>query len=180
MPIELTLRDGTPAIMWPLLPTDGQALRFGYDHLSARSRRQRFLGPVDRLDDRMLRRLVDGVDGEHHIALVLVALPFDGPEQPVGVARLVQYADDESTAEMAFTVADDWHGRGVASALAAVLLRLRPAAVHRLRAEVAADNRASIALLANLGTSHVSFVHPGVLEITVDLDTSEAPAVVGG
>ena len=174
MPIELTLRDGTPAIIWPLLPTDGLGLRAAYDVLSPRSRRQRFLGPVDRLDDRMLERLVGGVDGEHHIALVLVALPFDGPERPVGVARLVQYPDEPASAEIAFTVADDWHGRGVASALAAALLEVRPPRVQRLRAEVAADNRASIAVLAKLGDARVSVVHPGVIDVTIELATSRA------
>ena len=180
MPVEVVLRDGTPAMIWPLLPTDRDALRSAYDRLSVQSRRHRFLGAVDHLDDAMLRVLVDGVDGRRHIALTLVALPTDGPERPVGVARLVQLPDEADAAEIAFTVADDWHGRGVASALAAALLELRPQEVRRLRAQVAADNRASITLLRNLGHTTVAVVHPGVLEVTVELETSRALLALAG
>ena len=178
LPVELVLGDGTPAIIWPLLPTDAAGLRAAYADLSPRSRRQRFLGAVDRLDDGMLRRLVDAVDGRRHMALTLVVLPFDGPERPVGVARLVQLPDDPTSAEIAFTVADDWHGRGVASALSAVLLAHRPAEVERLRTEVAADNRASLALLRKLGPTTAAVVHPGVLDVTVDLAPTPSPTAL--
>ena len=108
LPGEFTLPDGTPALIWPLLPTDGRALREGFRQLSPQSRRRRFLSAVGELDGSLLRHLVDGVDGVHHIALVLTVLPPDGPEGPVGVARLVQNAADPATADIAVTVADEW------------------------------------------------------------------------
>jgi hypothetical protein len=37
--------------------------------------RHRFLTALDELDDAMIRRLVDSVDGVQHIALPLVVLP---------------------------------------------------------------------------------------------------------
>ena len=169
LPGELALRDGTPALIWPLLPTDGEALRVAFRGLSRDSRRRRFLGVVDELDDSMIDRLVTSVDGVHHIALVLIVLPADGQEGPAGVGRLLQYPGDLATADIAVTVADDWQGRGAGTALASALLQRRPAAVTRLRTVVAADNRASLALLAGAGRMSSGSPERGVLDVTVEL-----------
>jgi RimJ/RimL family protein N-acetyltransferase len=169
LPGEFALGDGTPALIWPLLPTDGRALREGFRQLSPQSRRRRFLSAVGELDGALLRHLVDDVDGVRHIALALIVLPPDGPEGPVGVARLVQDAADPATADIAVTVADDWQGRGVGTALVAALLWRRPAAVRRLRTSVDAENRASLALLAGAGRLSSGQPHLGIVDVTVDL-----------
>jgi hypothetical protein len=96
----------------------------------------------------MIRRLVDSADGVHHIALVLIVLPPEGQEGPAGVAHLMQDPDDPATADIPVTVADDWQGRGVGTALDSALMHRRPAAIKRLRTVVDADNHASLALLA--------------------------------
>jgi RimJ/RimL family protein N-acetyltransferase len=165
---ETTLRDGTPAMIWPLLDTDRDLLRYGFAELSPESRQQRFLTHVPTLSDSMLRALVDRVDGVRHLALLLTVLPADGPARPVGVARLVRYADDPTAADVAVTVTDAWQGRGVAGALLSALLARRPAEVTRLRTTVAADNRASLAMLARLGTLTTRRDGFGVLTVEVD------------
>jgi RimJ/RimL family protein N-acetyltransferase len=169
LPGEVCLRDGTPALIWPLLPTDGKALRNGFRGLSRDSRRLRFLTALDELDDSMIRRLVDDVDGVHHIALTLTVLPMGDMERQVGVARLVQDPSDPATADIAVTVADDWQGRGVGTALASALLDRRPTSVKRLRTLVDVGNRASLALLAGAGLISSRPAHLGVLDITVEL-----------
>src|ERR1700732_2611246 len=90
LPGELSLHDATPAMIWPLLPTDGRALREMFRRLSPESRQRRFLSSLSDLDDAMIQRLVGEVDGVHQIALVLLVLPPGGEEWPVAVARLVQ------------------------------------------------------------------------------------------
>jgi RimJ/RimL family protein N-acetyltransferase len=169
LPGEFLLRDGTPAMIWPLLPTDAGTVRDIFRRMSPESRRCRFLIPIAELSDSMIRYLVDSVDGVHHIALILTVLPPDGEEQPVGIARLLQTLADPATADIGIAVADDWRGRGVGTALVAALMQRRPAAVRRLRTAVAAGNRASLALLAKTG--HMSFdpAEPDVLDVTVDL-----------
>ncbi len=169
LPGEFTLRDGTPAMIWPLLPTDAETLREGFRRLSEDSRRYRFLGMLDQLDDAMIRRLVGSVDGVHHLALVLVVLPPEDEEGLIGVARLMQDPGDPAAAEIAFTVADDWQGRGVGTALVSALIQRRPAAVKRLRALVETDNRASLALLAGAGRMSSGPADLGVLDVTVEL-----------
>jgi RimJ/RimL family protein N-acetyltransferase len=172
LPGELSLRDGTPAMIWPLLPTDGQALREMFRRLSPESRQRRFLSALSDLDDAMIQRLVGQVDGVHHIALVLVVLPPDGEEWPVGVARLVQDPADPASAEVAFTVADEWQGRGVGTALAEALIQRRPAAVTRLRADVEMENLASLALLTRSGRMSSGVPRRGIVDVTVDLQAA--------
>ncbi len=169
LPGEFLLRDGTPALIWPLLPTDAETLREGFRRLSPDSRRRRFLQMLGELDDSMIRRLVDSVDGVHHIALLLIVLPPEGDEGPAAVARLLQYPDDPATADIAVTVVDDWQGRGAGTALVSALLQRRPAAVTRLRTVVEAGNRASLALLAGAGRMSPGLPERDVLDVTVEL-----------
>jgi RimJ/RimL family protein N-acetyltransferase len=169
LPGEVLLASGTPAMIWPLLPTDARALREGFRRLSPEARRSRFLTAVGELDDAMIRRLVDGVDGVHHIALVLTVFPPDGHEEPVGVARLVQDPADPATADIAVTVADEWQGRGVGRALVSALMQRRPEAVSRLHTAVEAGNHASLALLAGAGHVSSASARLGVLDVTVEL-----------
>ncbi len=169
LPGEFLLRDGTPAMIWPLLPADAQTLREEFRRLSPESRRRRFLTMPNELDDSMIRRLVGSVDGVQHVALVLTALPPGGQEGPVGVAHLLQDARDPGAADIAVTVADEWQGRGVGTALGAALMERRPAAVKCLRTVVAADNRASLALLAGVGRVSSGLAQMGVMDVTVEL-----------
>jgi RimJ/RimL family protein N-acetyltransferase len=117
----------------------------------------------------MSRQLVDSVDGVRHIALLLIVLPPKGQEGPVGVAHLRQFPGDPATADIAVTVADDWQGRGVGTALVSALMRRRPAAVKRLRTVVDAGNSASLALLARAGGMSAGPAHLGVRDVTVEL-----------
>jgi GNAT superfamily N-acetyltransferase len=169
LPGEFFLRDGTPAMIWPLLPTDAEMLREGFRRLSPDSRQRRFLMALGELDDPMIRLLVDSVDGVHHIALLLIALPPEGEEGPVGVAHLVQGPADPASADIAVTVLDDWQGRGVGTALVSALMQRRPAEVTGLRTLVAAGNRASLALLAGAGRVSSGLPEQGVLDVTVEL-----------
>ena len=43
LPGEFVLPDGTPAMIWPLLPTDAETLRDVFRRLSPGSRQHRFL-----------------------------------------------------------------------------------------------------------------------------------------
>jgi len=167
---ELTLRDGTAAMIWALSPDDAQALQEGYGHLTPESR-------YPNLSERVLHVLVDHVDGVNHVALVLVAFAEDGSDEAVGVGRMVRYPDCPTVADVAVTVSDEWHRRGAATALLAELVEQRPAGVTELLTEVASDNRASLAMLARLGTMRTAPGGPGVREVRVQL---AAPTQVAG
>jgi RimJ/RimL family protein N-acetyltransferase len=165
---QVTLRDGTPAWVWPLLPTDRETLAREFEALSPESRRRRFLQPVLHLSEAMLTHLVDEVDGVDHVAMVLMG-ERDGDVVPVAVARCVRYPREPDAADVAVTVKDDWQGRGVATALLEVLMRHRPEGVTHLLTEVAADNPASLAMLRRLGPVRTYDTTMGIVDVEVDL-----------
>lgn len=171
---EVRLRDGTDAWVMPLLRTDRERLVEEFERLSPEARRSRFLAPVAHLSDAMLKQLVDDVDGVDHVCLVLFAETRPDRYDPVGIARMVRYDDLPHAADLAVTVRDDWHGRGVASALLEVLLRQRPAGVTHVLTEVARDNPASLAMLRRLGPTRTHDAGHGVYDVEVDLDGSGA------
>jgi RimJ/RimL family protein N-acetyltransferase len=166
---EARLSDGTFAFIWPLLPSDREAIREGYEHLSAESREHRFLADVPHLTETLLEHLVDEVDGVDHVALALVAVDEQHVGSGVGVARIIRYPSDPSAADLAVTVEDAWQGRGVATALLTELLRRRPAGVTRIVTTVAADNAASLAMLRRLGPTSVTSGGGNRLDVVVDL-----------
>lgn len=167
--LELTLRDGTPAMVWSLSPDDARGLRQRYEDLSAESRYQRFLSSVRTLSPGILRQLVDEVDGIEHVALVLSVFPEHATERAVGVGRIVRLVDRPDAADVAVTVDEAWRGRGVATALLAALVDRRPRGVVQIRTQVAADNRASRAMLARLGPTTAGSAGAGVVDVQVDL-----------
>jgi RimJ/RimL family protein N-acetyltransferase len=172
---ELRLRDGTAAIVWSLLPTDREALREAYEHLSPESQFHRFLTPVPHLTETMLDHLVDEVDGIDHVARVLFVLEDDETGYPAGIARMIRYADEPTSADVAVTVADEYQGRGVASALLQELMRHRLEGVERLDTMVAADNPASLAMLRRLGETTVSSEGINMMRVIVELPPEPDP-----
>jgi RimJ/RimL family protein N-acetyltransferase len=179
------LRDGTEAVVVPLVPANRDALRREYEQLSAETRFGRFLAAVPELTDTMLEHLVDDVDGTDHVALVLLVTAPDGTELPLGLARILRYPDDPTAADLAVTVVDDWQGRGVATALLDVLMRHRPPGVQRIDTVVNAGNRASLAMLRRLGEVEVGPTESGAERVVVELPDEtplgprDAPLVSG-
>jgi RimJ/RimL family protein N-acetyltransferase len=164
----LSLPDGTPVRLRGLIGTDRQALQDSYAAWSEVSRRGRFLAAPPRLTELTLDYLIDAVDQVDHVAIVLLAPAGQPDEAAVGVGRMIRYANDPATADIGLAVVDEWQGKGVGSTLARALVAHRPTGVTRLVTLVAADNRASMATLAGLGS--IERVHTGsVYEVTVTL-----------
>ena len=91
---------------------------------------------------------VDYVD--HFVWVVIDGI--DGPV--VADARFVRDQDDPNLAEIAFTVADAYQGRGLGRLLfAALVVAARADGIKRFHARVLADNVASRALLDHLGAA---------------------------
>ena len=140
------LRDGTPVRVRPLVAADRGLLLAGFSGLSGRSRRSRFLrGVSDAQFERMLPVLLDTVEHQAHIAVLLYA---EG--RPIGVGRLRRYAADLNLADLAVTVADDWHGRGAGTVLARELLA-HAGSLREIQTVVGRDNPASLRMLARIG-----------------------------
>jgi GNAT superfamily N-acetyltransferase len=141
-----TTRDGTTVHLRLLRRDERELVARFFAGLSEESRRRRFLQPMPRLPEAMLRRLVE-VDGHHHVAVVA---EVDG--RCVGIARYLALADEPGAAEVAVTVTDRYQGRGIGRLL---VQALRPLAVHADLTSLVylADptNRPALRLLRSLG-----------------------------
>jgi RimJ/RimL family protein N-acetyltransferase len=105
------------------------------------------------------------VDHVQREALALVAP--DG--RFIAVARYAPVSDDPTAAEVALTVADEWQGRGIGSALASLLMaEARRNRIMRLRAITLAENYPSRKLLRRLGFT-VSRVDGDVMSLETQL-----------
>jgi len=140
------LRDGSRIEIRAIRGEDRDALRAGFEQLSAESRYRRFFGPMPELSARDLDYLTE-VDHHDHEALVAADLETG---EGVGVARFVRTGD--AVAEPAMVVLDEWQGRGVGLALLeALVARARAEGVTRFEAPVLATNTDAIRLLERLG-----------------------------
>lgn len=162
---SVRIRDGSRVDVRAIESGDAPALRAGFERLSFESRYERFLSPLDHLSEAMVRYLTD-VD--HHDHEALVAIDHD-LGRIVGVARYVREKDPE-VAEAAITVADDWHGRGLGTALLQELAeRAREEGIKRFTALVLARNQDMIDMLFRLGPATVVDRSQGVVAIEAEL-----------
>lgn len=169
---RVVLRDGTAVPIRPLERSDRAELAAMVERLSERSRYLRFAAPKPRLTRRELDHLID-VD--HHRNEALVALdPATG--HGIAVVRWVAVAGEPGVAEIAVTVADEWQGRGLGTALLVRLLAMaRAEGLATLRASVLAVNARSIAMLRHAGF-RARPAAGALLEYELPLGPERAPA----
>ena len=75
-------------------------------------------------------------------------------DEPIGAARYVRYALHPEEADVAFTVADAFHRRGLARLMTGLLLDHAAASgVARLTFEMMGENRGAAALVRSLGAT---------------------------
>ncbi len=111
-PIPVQLRDGTELHLRPVLPGDNERTSKGPVEFSSETLYRRFQSM--RRPTRSLMRYLFEVDYVDHFVWVMT----DGADGPVVAdARFVRDETNPSLAEVAFTVADAYQGRGVGSLL---------------------------------------------------------------
>jgi GNAT superfamily N-acetyltransferase len=133
--VNLTLADGTPVRIRPIVPADRDRLQEGLGELSPESRYLRFLRSIDHLTGNELDYLTD-LDYFNHFAWVAEDTSV---ERGMAVARYARLEED--VAEAAVVVLDRYQGRG----LGRILLRLVAETayehgIRRFRAWVAPRN----------------------------------------
>jgi protein lysine acetyltransferase len=165
-PVEVTLRDSARLQIRPILPSDRGKLADTQPGFSRESHYKRFFSAPP-LSDRVVRYLLD-VDYYDHFAWAVLAP--DEPGAPgVASARYIRERDDPDIAEVAFSVIDDYQGRGVGRLLlGALAVAARENRVHQFRARVLAENEPMRAILRRAG-AHMEFAEPGVLETVVPI-----------
>ena len=163
------LPDGAPVLIRPIRPDDKGMLADGLRRLSPESAQRRFLTPKRSFSRAELAYLTE-VDGRDHVALV-VESPVAPERRLIAAARFVRLQDDPQAAEVAFTVADEWQGRGLGSLLGEhVAHAARNRGIRRFTATMSSDNRPAHRLMRKL-TDHLEQRHVGggVDELVLDL-----------
>ena len=135
---------GGTAVLRPLRAGEADPLAAVFAGMSADSRAERYLTPVPRLTPVMLRALT-AVDGRDHVAWLA---SVEG--RAAGLARYVRVGP--ATAEIAFEVVNEHHGRGLGTALLDAVTTVAAASgIRRLQAVASGSNRASVHLLSQVG-----------------------------
>ncbi|HEY7705444.1 MAG TPA: GNAT family N-acetyltransferase [Acidimicrobiia bacterium] len=169
--LDLVLRDGGMVQVRPIKPDDGERLVRFFEHLSPESRYFRFFRVKDSLEPSEVEYFTH-VDYDRRMALVVL----DGPEI-VGVGRYDRLPDDDSVAEVAFTVVDSHQGRGIGTELLQLLTsHARSHDVAGFRAFVLPSNVQMMRVFRNSGYSMSRSLEVGVY--TVDFPVAESEDVV--
>ena len=173
--LRMTLRDGRPVALRPVVPADRDRLAAGFDALSLDSRRQRFLGAVSTLSPSTLRYLTE-VDGRDHVAWG--ALDLSDPAAPgFGVGRFIRLGDEPDVAEFSLTVLDTAQGLGVGQLLLAVLAVLAPGVgVRTLRGVIGRENERMTRWLRRLGAEQTSSGQDLVMDLRLPVDAAASPS----
>ncbi len=133
-PIPIRFRDGTQLMLRPVLPGDSERTVHGHVHFSSETLYRRFMSA--RLPNQALLHYLSEVDYVDHFVWVVT----DGSD-PVADARFVRDEIDRTVAEIAFTVADAYQGRGIGSFLIGALsVAAQVDGVERFTARMLSDN----------------------------------------
>ena len=140
----------------PIMPEDADIEQEFVKRLSPESKYFRFMNTIRELSQAQLIRMTQ-IDYDREMAFVATT-EQDGKPLEIGVARYATNPDGESC-EFAIVVADEWHGKGLARHLMAVLVdTARSRGLKYMTGDFLAENRRMLKFVANLG--FVLSAHP--------------------
>lgn len=173
LPQDMVVAGGRRVRLRPVHPGDRAKLAAAYRALSDQTAYRRFFTVLPELSASQLGFLTN-IDHHGHEA---IAAEDPSTGRGLGVARYVRSPANPAEAEVAVTVADDWQGLGVGTALLGALARrARAEHITTFTAEMLAENRAMPALLGRLGQAKLEHTDdPRTLTARVTLTPHPPP-----
>ena len=174
--VDDKLKDGTAVTIRAIRPDDKDRIVEAFKNLEAESIYTRFFSHKSELSDAELK-IVTEVDFENTVALVVTIPAGEGEETIIGAGRYVMYdpPNPERSAEIAFTVEEDYHGKGIASRILRHLIHIaQEKGVRQFEAEVLRENTAMLAVLARSGLPMKQSFADGALHAILSL-SADAP-----
>ena len=160
-------------VLRPARPSDGDALQSYVRGLSPPSRYNRFLGVINELSAIELARAL-AANGRDALTLLLT-LAADGRERVVGEARTALLRGGRAW-ELSLSIADDWRGVGVGSALLGEIERkAADNSVEWLFGDTLRTNDEMIALGRARGFQLAPGLEPRLVRIQKTLDAATDP-----
>lgn len=146
-------------------PEDRERIVGAFNSLHPQSVYQRFFFPKRALSDRELRWVTEP-DGDRKV--VLVATSSDHGEETV--VAVGQYMRSGAGAEIAFVVAEDYRGCGIASRMLRQLTDIaRERGIAQFEADVLADNTAMLKVFRRSRLPMTESEADGVVHLTLSL-----------
>lgn len=162
---DVVLGDGSACHMRPIRPDDADLLRRFHEQLSPQTIYYRYFAPYPELMERDVKRLTTT---DYHDRVALVATVAG---QIVGVGRFDRVSDTD--AEVAFTVRDDYQGRGLGSVLLEhVAAAARERGLRRFVADVLPQNRRMVATFSRAGYRVAQELDEGVVKLAFEIEPS--------
>jgi acetyltransferase len=160
--------DGQPFFIRPIRPSDADLLIEHFHSLSSQSRYMRFFSPLKELSRDMLIKLTQ-IDYDREIALVALMGKNDS-QTMVGVSRIIVFPD-QTQAEFAIAVSDQWQGKGIGSSLLTQCLKAaRQMGIHRVMGVVLSENTQMLKLGKKLGFSIHRVPGGSEYELIIEID----------
>ena len=168
------LTDGATIEIRAARPDDFDAVRNMHAKMSPDNLYLRFFSMSPLAAEREARRICRE-PGPDHAALVSI---LDG--EVVGCGTYERAGAGSLSAEVAFTVADDMHNRGIGMLLLEHLVSLaRGRGFRAFTAETLSENAAMLRVFADAGLQTQRALVDGVYDLTFPLPTDEADAALG-
>lgn len=169
-------RDGTFVHVRAIRPDDRDRLQENFRRLSDETVYRRFLAPRKDLTEAELDEYTR-VRADRHVGLVATVWE-EGRERIVGVGRyFVDAGSDPPTAEVAFTVADEFQDRGVGTLLFDDLARIaHETGIAELHAETLAENRRMMGIFERGGLPLRRSRDGGVVHVHIALPRAPSDA----
>jgi GNAT superfamily N-acetyltransferase len=169
------LKDGRIVTIRSIRPDDKSAVRAAFQRLSAQSVYRRFFSPKPTLTEADLKWVTE-VDFEKTVALV-IELDEGHSRTLIGGGRYVEYGSKDSvkTAELAFTVRDEFQGKGIGKLLMQHLTIIgRAKGVARFEAIVLTENRGMLGVFAASGLPMRTENLGGEVRVTLSLEEAKS------
>ena len=166
-----TRSGGEAVTIRAIRPDDGVRIVRAFQALEPRSIYLRFFSPKKELSAEEVRRVTEP-DPAREAALVATVATGDQEEIIVGLA---EYVGGGGSAHIAFTVEEDYQGRGIASRMFERLARIaREKGISRFEADVLAGNTAMLKVLRHSGLPMTESEQDGVVHVTLTLGDGTA------
>jgi len=157
------LRDGSVVTVRAQRPTDFEDIRAGFGHVGAESIQRRFFAPKRGFSEAEVKYFLD-IDFVQQVALLAIS----PGGRVVGGCRYI--VTSPGVAEVAFSVADDWQGRGLGSQLMRHLSGIaREQGLRELVAEVLPENASMLAVFRACGLPMQARREDGVVHLVLQL-----------
>lgn len=167
--VRAALRDGTEITIRAVRPDDRDRIVHAFSELDQESIYTRFFTNRSALSEAELAHL-ETIDFINEVMLV-AAIERDAAEIIIGGARYVALPSQNGrVAEIAFTVEEDYQGRGIAKLLLTHLIGIaRESGIGCFEADVLATNRPMRAVFARCGLPMRETREASVVHVTLDL-----------